>query len=94
MWRRRTSCEGIAGSKLLTELADLTSRIATEIPRITNADATKGKRGSIAVSAIEIATKRCDRCGHEKGDRCRRGTAAKVFRDFLIGNSLVEQGEL
>src|SRR5262245_38813934 len=39
--------EGIAGSKLLTELADLTSQIATEIARITNANATVGKRGPL-----------------------------------------------
>ena len=57
MWGRRTTREGIAGSKLSTELADLTSQIAAEIPRITNADATIGKRESIAVSAIEVAAK-------------------------------------
>ena len=57
MWGRRTTREGIAGSKLSTELADLTSQIAAEIPRITNADAIIGKRESIAVSAIEVAAK-------------------------------------
>ena len=57
MWGRRTTREGIAGSKLSTELADLTSQIAAEIPRITNADATIGKMESIAVSAIEVAAK-------------------------------------
>ena len=57
MWGRRTTREGIAGSKLSTELADLTSQIAAEIPQITNADATIGKRESIAVSAIEVAAK-------------------------------------
>ena len=42
---------------MLTELADLTWQIATEIPRITNADATMTNRESIAVTTIEIAAK-------------------------------------
>ena len=59
MWGRRTSREGIAGSNLSTELADLTSQIAAEIPRITSADASNRKRGSITATKAFDGWKKC-----------------------------------
>ena len=83
----------IAGSKLLTELADLVSQIATEIPRITNADATRGRRGSIAVSGIEVAAKEVIDVVTKKAidtatkafegwKQCQRYAATKAFESW------------